>query len=80
MHAKPASYPIEREAMRQLYLQVASAHFDGAPELAKAAIRAIRAVKSGDVSNLDEQAAKVLAYAESNTIRIRPSDDDEALE
>jgi hypothetical protein len=77
------TYPIEREALRQLHLQIASARFDGAPELARAARRAIRAVKRGAkaVAALDSEAAEVLSYAESYTIRVLRSDElEEAAE
>ena len=66
--------------MRQLYIQLASARFDGWLEIEQATIRAVRAVKDGDVSSLDNEAAKVLSFAESGMIRILPDEDNEAAE
>lgn len=79
---KKQAYPIEREALRQLHLQVASARFDRWSALERAARRAIKAVAHGEeaVGALDDEAADVLRAAKRSTIRIRPSADEPALE
>jgi hypothetical protein len=73
------TYPIRREALRQLHLQVASARFDAWPELEHAARRAIRAVHKGRdaVAALDPEAAEALERAERGEISVRadPTDD-----
>jgi urease accessory protein UreE len=72
------SYPVEREAMRQLHLQIASARFDKLPALERAARRALKAVVQGEeaVYALDDSAADVLQLAEKFMIRIKQSDED----
>jgi hypothetical protein len=67
------AYPIKRDALRQLHLQVASARFDAWPELEHAARRAIRAVRKGHnaVAALDPEAAEVLSRAERGEISVR---------
>lgn len=59
-------YPISRDALRQLHLQVASARFDACHALEHAARRALRAVHRGRdaVAALDAEAAEALRRAE----------------
>ena len=78
MNTTKRGYPMEREAMRQLHLQIASARFDKLPALERAARRALKAVGQGEeaVYALDDEAADVLQMAEKSTIRIKQSDDD----
>jgi phosphate uptake regulator len=73
------TYPIKREALRQLHLQVASARFDAWPELEHAARRAIKAVRNGRdaVAALDPEAAEALERAERGEISVQtdPAED-----
>jgi hypothetical protein len=66
-------YPISRDALRQLHLQVASARFDAWPELEHAARRAIRAVHKGRnaVAALDSEAVEALERAKRGEISVR---------
>jgi len=74
-------YPIQREALRQLHLQVASARFDAWPELEHAARRAIRAVHKGRdaVAALDPEAAEALERAERGEISVQTDPAGDAL-
>jgi hypothetical protein len=75
------AYPIKREALRQLHLQVASARFDACHALEQAARRAMRAVHRGRdaVAALDAEAAEALGRAERSEIIVFDDSAEDAL-
>jgi len=67
-----------RQTHRFLIIQIASAKFEGARDLERAARRALRAYLAGDVSRLDEHAADVLRMCADHGTYIALDDESEA--